>query len=155
MKIAAAKFIKAIVIVISSIIVLVMVVILLISPIAKYLIEKHDVKYTGRQIKTGWIFVNPFTGYVHISHLKIYESKSLNALEDVDSIFFSAKRLSANFAMIKMVSKKIEITKLTLYQPKGIIIQSKKDFNFNDLIIKFTPKKTGSTSSRIHFSILS
>ena len=154
MKIASVKLIKACIIVISSIIVLVMVVILLLSPIAKYLVEKYDVKYTGRQIKTGWIYANPFTGYVYISHLKIYESTSMTALEEADSIFFSAKGLSANLAMIKMVSKTIEITKLTLYQPKGIIIQNKKIVNFSDLIKKFTPKKTGSTTSRIHFNIL-
>jgi len=153
MKITSARLIKAFIIVISSIIVLVMVVILLLSPIAKYLIEKCDVKYTGRQIKTSWIYLNPFTGYVYISHLKIYESKNLTALEDADSIFFSAKGVGANFAMLKMVSKTIEITKLTLYQPKGIIIQNKKDFNFNDLIKKFTPKKADSTSSRFHFNI--
>jgi hypothetical protein len=155
MKIASARLIKACIIVISSIIVLVIVVILLLSPIAKYLIEKHDVKYTGRQIKTGWIYVNPFTGYVHIRHLKIYESTSMTALEEADSVFFSAKGVSANFAMFKMVSKTIEITKLTVYQPKGIIIQNKKNVNFSDLIKKFTAKKAGSTSSRVHFNILS
>jgi hypothetical protein len=155
MKIASTRLLKAYIIVVSSIIVLVMVVILLLSPIAKYLIEKVDVKYTGRQIKTGWVYVNPFTGYVHISHLKIYESKSLPALENVDSIFFSAKGLSANFAIIKLLSKTIEITKLTLYQPKGIIIQNKKNFNFNDLIKKYTPETHNTTSSHVHFSILS
>jgi hypothetical protein len=155
MKIAAAKLKKAFIIVVSSIIVLVMVVILLISPIAKYLIEKYDVKYTGRQIKSGWVYVNPFKGYVHISHLTIYESNSLTALEKADSVFFYAKGVSANFAMLKMLAKTIEITKLTLYEPKGIIIQNKKDFNFDDLIKKYTPVKPVSTSSRFHFSILS
>jgi hypothetical protein len=131
-----------------------MVVILLISPIAKYLVEKYDVKYMGRQIKTGWVYVNPFTGYIHIGNLKIYELKSMTALKENDSVFFSAKGLSANFALLKMFSKTIEITRLTLNQPRGIIIQNKKDFNFNDLIKKFTPKTPGKASSRLHFNIL-
>ena len=78
MKIANTKLKKALIIVISSIIFILMVVILLISPIAKYLVEKYDEQYTGRQIKMDWIYVNPFTGYVHISNLKIYESKTLS-----------------------------------------------------------------------------
>ena len=154
MNIANTKIKRTILIATSCIIITVMVVILLISPIAKHLVEKYDERYTGRQIKMGGIYVNPFTGYVHISHLKIYESKGLTALEEADSIFFSAKGLSANFAMFKLLSKTVEITKLTLYKPKGIIIQNRRDFNFNDLIKKFTPKKHGSASSRVHFNML-
>jgi len=148
LKIANTKLKKTFIIVIGSVIITVMVVILLISPITKYLVEKYDEQYTGRQIKIGWAYVNPFTGYIYFSNLKIYESKS-------DSVFFSAKGVSANFAMLKLLSKIIEITKITLDQPKGIIIQNKKDFNFNDLIKKFTPEKTDTTPSTVHFNILS
>ena len=154
MKIVTAKFKKTLITIISSIIVIVIAVILLISPITKYLIEKNDIKYIGREIKMGRVYVNLFTGYVHISNLKIYESKSQSAIVESDSIFFSAKGISANFAMLKMLSKTIEITDLTLDQPVGIIIQNKTDFNFNDLIKKFTPEKTDATSSSVHFNIL-
>jgi len=154
MKIANTKLKKTLIIVISSIIIIIMVVIILISPITKYLIEKYDVKYTGRQIKMSWIYVNPFTGYIYINNLKIYESDSLPALAESDSVFFSAKGLSVNFAMRKMLSKTFEITKLTLEQPRGIITQNKNDFNFNDLIKKFTPEKPAATPSKIHFNIL-
>ena len=98
MKIADTKLKKTLIIVISAIIVTVTVVILLISPIAKYLLEKYDEKYTGRQIKMGWAYVNPFTGYIHFSNLKIYELKS-------DSVFFSANGVSANIALLKLFSK--------------------------------------------------
>jgi len=101
------RLVRTFIIVISSIIVLVMMVILLISPIAKFLVEKNDVKYTGRQIKTGWIFINPFSGYVHIRHLKIYESENPSALDKADSVFFSARGVTANFAMFKMITKTI------------------------------------------------
>jgi hypothetical protein len=154
MKIVTADFKKTLITVISFIIITVIVVILLIPPISKYLIEKNDMKYIGRQIKMGRVYVNLFTGYVHIRNLKIYESKSQSALVESDSVFFSAKGISANFAMFKMLSKTIEIKDLTLDQPKGIIIQNKTDFNFNDLIKKFTPEKPDSTSSSVHFNIL-
>ena len=148
------KLKKTFIIVISSILITVVVIILLISPITKYLIEKYDEKYTGRQIKMDWLYLNPFTGYIYISNLKIYESKNVTSFRDGDSIFFSAKGLSANFAMLKLLSKTIEISELTLDHPKGIIIQNKRDFNFSDLIKKYTPEKTDTIPSAVHFNNL-
>jgi len=75
-----------------------------------------------------------FTGYVHISNLKVYESKNLPDYQKGDSIFFSAKGVSANFAMLKLLSKTIEISEIALDQPEGIVIQNKKELNFTDLI---------------------
>jgi hypothetical protein len=148
------KIIKISIIVISCIIITTVALILLISPITKYLVEKYDEKYLGRQITMGWIYLNPFTGYVHISDLKIYESKSLPSLQDPDSIFFSAKGVSANFAMLKLLSKTIEISEITLDRPVGIIIQKNKELNFSDLIKLFTPEKPRTTPSSVHFNIL-
>ncbi len=153
MKIINTKLKKIIIIVTGIIFITIVVVILLISPITKYLVEKNSVKYTGRQIKMSWVYVNPFTGYVHFSMLRVYESKSQLSLKD--SIFFSASGVSLNFAMLKLLSKTIEIKELVLDQPKGRIMQNKKDFNFDDLIKKFTPEKHDTIPSKIHFNILS
>jgi len=132
-KIAVTRFKKPIIIVISSIIILVVVAIVFISPIAKYLIEKNDVKYTGRQIKMDWVYVNPFTGYVHFSNLKIYELKS-------DSVFISMKSLSGNISIIHLLSKSLKISNITFDQPHVTIIQSKRKFNFDDFAITFSSK---------------
>ena len=101
-------------------------VILFASPIAKHLIEKYDEKYTGREIKMDWAYVNVFTGQVYFNDIKIYELKS-------DSIFFSANTIGINVSMLKLFSKEYEITELSLDHPKGTIIQTgtKHDFNFN------------------------
>ena len=154
MKVPIFKLRKTLITIIIWIIIIVIVVILLVSPLAKYLVEKNDVKYTGRQIKMGLVYVNPFTGHIHIRNLKIYESKSLPASDGGDSLFFSAKGLSANFAMLKLLSKTIEIKKFTLDQPKGIIIQNKNELNFTDIIKKFTPEKSDTAPSGVHFNIL-
>ena len=154
MKFAGSRFIKPFIIVISLLITIVVVSVILISPITKYLVEKYDEKYTGRKITMDWVYVNPFTGYVHISNLKIYESRNLPGGDKGDSIFFSAKGVTVNFAMLKLLSKTIEISELTLDQPKGIIIQNNQDFNFNDLIKLITPEKPRTTPSRFHFNIL-
>jgi len=139
------RFKKPIIIVISSIIVIVVVAIIFVSPITKYLIEKYDVKYTGRQIKMDWVYVNPFTGYVHFSNLKIYEFKS-------DSIFISMKSLSGNISIIHLFSKSLKITNLTFDQPYVIIIQNKRKFNFDDFAVTFSSKgKADPNAKPFHF----
>ncbi|MCX6305961.1 MAG: DUF748 domain-containing protein [Bacteroidetes bacterium] len=154
MKIANTRFKKITILVIGSVLLAVIVIIILISPITKYIIEKYDEKYTGRQIELGWAYVNPFTGYIHLSNLVIYESKTLPAVSSGDSIFFSSKGVSANFALLKLLSKTIEITEITLDQPKGIVIQNEKLLNFTDVIKFYTPKKPSTAPASIHFSIL-
>ena len=124
------------------------VIIICISPITKYLIQKYDEQYTGRQITLDWVYINPFTGYLHISGLKIHELKS-------DSVFFSSNGLSANFAMQKLFSKTYEISEFILNHPRGVIIQNKKDFNFNDLVQKFSSEENSDSSKApVHFNIL-
>ena len=53
----------------------------LISPIAKYVIEKYDVNYLGREVMIDWAYVNPFIGYVYLDNLRISEAHK-------DTIFF-------------------------------------------------------------------
>ena len=133
MKFANTKIKKTFLIVTGSLLIAIMAFILLLSPIEKYLAEKYVLKYLGRQIKMSWIYINPFTGYVHISHLVIYESKSLPDYYKGDSIFLSADGVSANFAVLKLLSRKIEISEITLDHPRGIIIQNKNFYNFSSL----------------------
>ncbi len=142
------KFRKPVLYIASIIIVLVVLVIIFISPIAKYLIQKYDAKYSGREITLNWIYINPFTGYAHIDDLKIYEAKS-------DSIFFSADGVSVNFEMYKLLSKTIEISQLTINKPIGVIAQNEKEFNFKDLITLFSKKDTLLLKHKtpIHFNI--
>ena len=105
------------------------------STIAQYLIEKYDVKYTGREIKMDWMFVNVFTGYVHFENLTIYEQES-------DSVFFNTKGLSVDLSMHDLFSKTYTIQSVTLNKPWARIIQDGQQFNFTDLIEKFSPDST-------------
>jgi len=114
------------------------IVIAFISPIAKYLVEKYDAKYLGREITTDWIYLNPFTGSIYISNLKVYE------LAD-NKIFFSANGVSANFSMLKLFSKTVQINSLEVDHPRGVIIQNKKHLNFSDIIERFSSRSTDKT----------
>ncbi len=128
---------------------IVIIVIVFISPIAKYVVEKYDVKFSGREVTMDWIYLNPFTGYAHINDLKIYEHES-------DSVFFAADGISVNFEMHKLLSKTYEISNLTLDKPVAQIIQSKNLFNFTDLIEKFSSNDTLPKVKKepVHFNIL-
>src|ERR1700679_185935 len=98
---------KIITIVLVTLVAVGVLVVAFISPVSKYLIEKYSVKYTGRQIKMDWLYLNPFTGYVHFNNLKIYEANNSN-------IFFSIGDLSVSVAMRRILHEEYEITSISL-----------------------------------------
>jgi hypothetical protein len=138
---------KILLITVIAIFVMVAITILFISPLTKYLIEKYDVKYTGRKITLGWVYANPFTGYIHLNQLNIFELKS-------DSVFFSAESMSINISLFKIFSKTYEITEFTLDHPRGTIIQYKSGFNFTDILNLFHSKSISDTNkAAVHLNI--
>ncbi len=151
MKLLNTRFKKIVFWFLLVIIVLVAAIIIFISPIAKYVVEKYDYKYSGREITMDLPYINPFTGYVNLRNIKVYEAKKS------DSIFFSADNIIVNLEMTKLISKTYEISNLTLNNPKATIIQdSTKALNFNDIIEKFTSKKPKSKKKKepAHFNLL-
>lgn len=148
LRLVMSKFKKTLLYSLAALLLLGITALLVISPLAKYLIEKYDVEYTGREIKISRVYVNPFTGYVYLRDVKMYENAS-------DTVFFSSHAISCNFALAKLFSRTYELTELTLDQPRGYIIQDKDSFNFKDLILKFSPKEVHLLKKPIlHINIL-
>ncbi|MBC7695639.1 MAG: DUF748 domain-containing protein [Burkholderiales bacterium] len=148
MKHLISKIKKPLLIISGIVFLAVSLIIIFISPIAKYLVEKYDVKYIGREVKMDWAYVNPFTGYVYLDDLIIYEQKS-------DSVFLEMNGVAAHFSMTKLFSKTYEIESLSLDEPVGKIIQIKKQFNFSDIIELFSPKKNKKPKKGpVHFNLL-
>ena len=148
----SSRWRKPLLILLLVIVVFVGLTILFISPITKHLVEKYDHQYTGREIRIDRAYVNPFTGFINFSNIRMYENES-------DSIFFSAQDLSLIITLRKLFSKTYEISRFTLDQPSVKILQDKEDFNFNDLVAKFsgaadTIQTIDTTSEPIHFNIL-
>lgn len=129
-----------------SILIMILVLIVVISPLIKYALEKYDKPYTGREITVDWVYANPFTGYIHLSGLKIFESAS-------DSVFLSASGLSVNVALLKLLIKTYELSEVTFDRPRGVIIQNQKKLNFSDLIDLFSPLDSATTRKPVHFNI--
>lgn len=134
MKFLNTRLKKVIFWILVSIIALVILVIAFISPLTKYMIEKYDVKYTGREITLDRAYVNPFTGYISLKNLTIYEYQS-------DSLFLSTT-ISVNFEILKLLSKTYEVSSVTLDNPIIRVVQNEKRFNFDDVVEKFSSKDT-------------
>jgi len=126
---------KKIIFILSSIALIVLLVLIFLSPIVKYLVQKYDVKYTGREITISSAYLNPFTGYLRLNDLTIYEFES-------DSVFLKASSLRLNLELTKLLNKTYEISSLTLEKPRSNLIQNPDGFNFTDLIEKFSSKDT-------------
>lgn len=141
------KLKKTLLIIAGSVFIFIVLIILFISPISKYLIEKYDVTYTGREITLDWAYVNPFTGYVHLSNLEIYE-------KDSAQVFFKTAGVTVNLAMLKLIGGTYEISEAILDEPVGYIKHHYKQFNFTDLIEKFSaddkPQKVKSEPTKFN-----
>jgi hypothetical protein len=147
MKKAKSRIRKIFIIVVATLAVLVGLTLSILSPLAKYLLEKHDLALIGRELKIDWAYVNPFTGYAHLSNVRIYEQAG-------DSIFISAKGASAYFDMSSLFHQEVKMTQLTVDQPWGKIVQRKKKLNFDDIIRKFTGDPDKPSRSRWHCTLL-
>jgi Domain of Unknown Function (DUF748) len=139
---------KIIVVILSILLATAVIIVLLISPIAKYTIEKYDYKFTGRQIHIGRAYLNPFTGYLQLNNVIFHESES-------DSVFLKADVIHLDFSLIKLFSKTYEISELTIDHPVAYLLQTNHELNFKDLIEKFSsPVNKGKPHSPVHFNLL-
>lgn len=148
-KVHATKTTKKRRFIVLKIAVLITVIVLVaLSPLVKYLIEKYDVKYTGREITLESAFVNPFSGYIKLSDVVIYEYQS-------DSVFLSSESISTDLAMRKLFKGEYELHELHLDHPRGNIIQNQLEFNLDDIIALFAGDSIADpTKKRTHFSIV-
>ena len=147
MKKATSRVKKYFILASGIILVTIVLILALISPIAKYLLQKYDVKFIGRELVVDWVYVNPFTGYVHLNDLKIVEEKG-------DSLFLSVEGVSANLALAKMLSKTIEISEIVINRPWAKIVQQKDQLNFDDIIKLFKPDSLAGPASAWQFTFL-
>lgn len=115
------------------------------SPLTKYLLEKYDTKLFARNAELGWVYINPFTGYVYLGDVKIYEERG-------DSIFISASSASATFNLFKLFKREIEISELTVTRPVVSVVQKKDTMNFDDIVRHFSPDSTTSEGQYQHAS---
>jgi hypothetical protein len=128
------------------VVILMMILILIASPLSRYLVEKNDVKYTGREIEVGRVFLNPLTGNVKLKNLKIYELNS-------DTVFFSVRTFKADLSIVKLLTGTYQVNSLLIERPEIIISRTDTVFNFSDLLEKFAIE-ADTTKELLHLNIL-
>lgn len=101
------------------------------SPLTKYLVQKYDVEYTGREITIGRAFVNPIAGTLSLRNFNMYELGN-------DTVFASIGRLSTNISILKIVSGVYDVSSLKINNPEIRVVRDDTIFNFSDIIEEFT-----------------
>lgn len=127
--------------------ILIIVLIIIVSPLAKYLIQRYDVQYTGREIELNSVYLNPLSGQATLRGLKIYEQNS-------DSIFLDLRKLSVNLAVLKLISGVYQVSSLTVDEPNIRVTQSDTIFNFSDLIERFAVAEDTVPEEELKINIL-
>ena len=93
---------KVFIITLSAVLAIVVLLMLVLSPLAKYLLEKHGKDLFGRELKMDWAFVNPFTGYAYLGNPRLYEAQG-------DSTFLAVVGVHGKINMLKLFSQNVEI----------------------------------------------
>jgi hypothetical protein len=126
---------------------LILLLILIASPLTKYLIQKYDLKYTGREITVGRAYVNPLTGNISLNNMRIFEQNS-------DSVFFYVRKLGVDLSILKLISGTYQVSSVNIDQPEINVIQTDTLFNFTDLIKKFAVTADTTNKEKLHLNVL-
>jgi hypothetical protein len=102
-----------------------------ISPIAKYTIEKNGEKWIGRKITIESLWINIFTGSIHLEGFSILE-------QDKKNVFISVSDFYCNLELLKLVKGQIVVTPVTITKPFVNILQNGDKFNFDDILLRFS-----------------
>jgi hypothetical protein len=125
------------------VVVLLLIIAVITPPVAKRLVEKHDVEYTGREITVGSILLNPFTVALSVRDLAMFEQES-------DTVFMSVSKFKVNLSLLKLLRGIYEIRSVKVTQPEIRVIRDDSIFNFADLIEKFAPEDTVSEELKLN-----
>jgi len=126
---------KTTAVILISIVVLVIAIFFGISPLAKYIIEKNSEQWTGRKITIEHLFINLWRWDVTVKGIKVYEQKS-------NKQFFSAEKIYTDISILKAISGEYQVNTIQVEGPKVMIKQNGNQFNFDDLVTRFTAADT-------------
>lgn len=124
------KGIKITLIILGSIVGLILIALLLVSPIAKWYIEKNDKDLIGREVTIKKLRINVLAGVVNIGDLTLYE-------DDGTTPFVSFERFKTDISLRELRNQRLWVNYLDLDGLKVNVIQNDSIFNFTSLIEHF------------------
>ena len=120
--------------VVLAFIALITVLVIFAGPIAERLIEKHDVRYIGREVFIDDLDVNLLNGRIEVKDFKIME-------RDTPLVFIGINRVIFDMSVREALRKYFHVEEMVIEHP-GVQVYSRYDkFNFDDLRERFMGEK--------------
>lgn len=141
---------KIVLAVLGIIVGLVVAVLLLISPIAKWYIEEHDMELVGREITIGNLWINVLHGSVNIKNLTLYEDDGVRP-------FVQFAQFKTKIKLNELLDRKLVVNHILLSELDINIEEDRTWFNFNSMIDHFKsdePKPEKETSDSEPFGLI-
>ncbi len=129
------KSIKRSLIAVGILFLVIIIIALIISPIAKWYVEKHSKDLVGRVITVEKLRVNIFTGSLKIVDFDLKE-------KDGEESFFKFDTLSVRVKLFDFLKHRVTVKRIHLSNMHLNIYQHGSVFNFDDIIQKFESTDT-------------
>ena len=130
------KGLKITIIVISVIVVLLLLISLLVSPIAKWYIEKNCKDLVGRKITIENLDVKLLLGRAAVDNFVLYEAN------DTDT-FVAIDHFDADVRVWGILRKSIVVDYINVVAPQATILRDGNSLNFDDILTFFANKSAG------------
>lgn len=124
---------KVAIIILLVIFVLLLLASLLVSPIAKWYIEKHDKELIGREVTIEKLDVRLLLGSLKVKNFVLYESNAVDT-------FVSIEQIDADMQMWGILRKDIIVDTIGITAPRATIMRNEKGLNFDDILTFFATK---------------
>ena len=116
---------------------------LIVSPVARYVIEKNSETWIGRTVEIDKLGINLLNGRINIKDLAVYEANR-------DTVFFHVNHILVDINIWKLIWGTYHIEQLHIVDPFAMIIQQGDSMNFSDFMIRFpadtSPKPVDTTT---------
>lgn len=128
------KSVKIFTVVLGVVVGLVLLVSVLVSPVAKWFVEKHDVDIIGREVTMDNLKANIFNGKVEIEGFKASE-------ENFKQQFLSFDTLAVQIKLLKLLKHEVELSYIHLTGLDGNVVMTDNGLNFMSIVRRFQKDK--------------
>ena len=141
------KAVKISLIVLGCILTLLLAAVLLVSPIAKWYIEKHDKELIGRELTIGKLWVNVVSGTVKLEDVTLYE-------DDAKTSFVSFDHFDTRIKVRDLFDNRLWVKHALLSGLKVNIQQDRTWFNFDSMVQHFASDEPKEPSEPSNFGLI-
>ena len=141
------KAVKISLIVLGCILTLLLAAVLLVSPIAKWYIEKHDKELIGRELTIGKLWVNVVSGTVKLEDVTLYE-------DDAKTSFVSFDHFDTRIKVKDLFDNRLWVKHALLSGLKVNIQQDRTWFNFDSMVQHFASDEPKEPSEPSNFGLI-